>query len=122
MPTRLADDSTLQMWPLAAFLSLSLLVSSLTTSIIAMGASLEGFDIRVQTDFAMSTMHSRPSPGNTKFSQAISGLAGTACDRSTNIDAGDASSDQMPILPEDSGQDGGIYVSRTVEHAEERAR
>ena len=121
-PERLANDFTLQVWHLAAFLSFSLLISSITTSLIAMGASLEGFDIRAQTDFAMSTMHSRPSPGHTKFSQTNSGLNASAYDRSTKIDGGDASSDQMPILPEDANSGGGIYVSRTVEHREEHTK
>lgn len=126
-PDRLADDFTLQFWRTAAWIALSLLVSSMSTAIIAMGRSLEGFDIRAQTDFAMSTLGSRHSPGHTKFSQTNSAMVSNAYDRTpydrtTKVDAGDASSDQMPILPEDVNREGVILVSRTVEHSAEHSK
>jgi len=69
----------------------------MSTAIIAMGRSLEGFDMRMHTDFAMSTLNSRQSPGRTKFSHVNSFLAPSAYDRTTKVDGGDSSSDQMPF-------------------------
>ena len=91
----------------------------MSTAIIVMGRSLEGFDMRMHTDFAMSTLNSRQSPGRTKFSQANPFLASSAYDRTTKVDGGDSNSDQMPILPEDLDRERVIVISRTIEHTTE---
>ncbi|KAK3712079.1 hypothetical protein LTR37_009170 [Vermiconidia calcicola] len=120
-PERLANDFTLHVWQTAASLGFSLLMSSLTIAIVVMGGALDDFDIHEQTDFVMIALSSnQKSPGRTKFSQTNSGLA--SGNWTTKVDRGDASSDQMPILPEGRKTDESIAVSRTTESSTEYSK
>lgn len=95
----------------------------MSSALIAMGRSLEGFDVRAQTNIALTTMRSRRSPGHSKYSDARSSdFVPHNYERTTVVDGGDAMSDQMPILPEEQDRDGGIMVSRTIEHRSEHGK